>query len=717
MVELRVLGSTEIRRSGDAAGERIELPPKRFSLLAYLALARPRGLQRRDILCTMFWPESSHAGARNSLNQALHAIRRAIGEGAIGSRGREQVGLERGAVDCDAIAFESDLDGSRLHEALERYRGDLLPGLFARGALGFERWLEDERVRLRRRARDAAAELSLKGESNGDPIQAVRWLERALEIVPTDEAMLRRLIGLLHREGDRTGALLAYDRFADLLRSEYDTSPAPETEALMEGVRAHPRSYRQLAPATPEDKRVRSIAVLPLRDGGADETRAYSVEGMTEALVTELGRIRSLRVISYQSVRRFRQSQLTLREIAQALGVDALVEGSVLEAGGRVRVTAQLVRAEPEQHLWADAFEADAHDVISVHRDIARAVASSVAAAITAEDERLLAEPEQINPSAYHAYLQGWIRHATLLPTELAAAIPLYLEAIRLDPEFAPPRANLCLTQFSLLNMGELPLEETLDDIRRAARIVMKLDAGLAMTWTAQAALRIVEHDWAGAEESFRRAISIGPNESQTFTGFAYLLVGLGRSDEALEAAEQARRLDPLAPFANWIIACCLHYARRSDEAIRQLHRVLELFAEYPLAWIFLAKCHHQLGNRGATIEACHRSLQMLPENPMTLAYTTHMLAQAGEPETAEHVMERFEQQRRRRGFAAPFYTASALCGLGRIDEALHELDRIDTGASTTGCLLAVDPLLDPLRARPAFLDLLRRLGLPVLPM
>lgn len=713
MIELTTLGTCAVRRLGNGSAESIDVPPKRLALLSYLVLARPRGFQRRDILCAMFWPEADQTHARNALSQALHATRRALGEGLIVSRGREETAPSDGAVVCDAFTFEQHLLAGRLAEALELYRGDLLHGLHVTGADGFEHWLDGERTRLRRQARDAASRLADVGETEGNLVAAARWLERGLEIIPVDETLVRRLISVLHRAGDRTGAITAYERFTRVLESEYETEASAETRALIDIVRAPGQTLPPSPPGgTVPAGTIRSIAVLPLHSLGADDMRAYSADGMTEALVMELGRIRSLRVISLQSVLQFKGSRQPLRDIARLLGVEALVEGSVLEAGGRVRITAQLVRADPEEHLWADAFEADARDVISVHRDVARAIGSAVAAALSTEEERQLRSAQPVNPAAYHAHLQGWIRHATLLPGEMAQAIPLYMKAVSLDPSFAPPRAHLAQTHFVLLSMGELRVEENVAAMREAADLAVTLDPTLAVGYASQGLARMAMHDWTSAEERLRLAVTMAPSLAIAHGNLCAFLTGMARFDEGAQAAERARRLDPLAPYANWLGGWCLHYARRAEESIRDHRRVLELFPEYPLAWIFIAKSHYQLGDRRATVEACRRSLDLLPENPMTLAYVTHMLAGIGERAMAQGAMDRLEHQRTVRGTIAPYYDAIALCGLGRREEALARLDEIRSDASTTGWLLKVDPLLDPLRDDRRFDAVLQRVGL-----
>jgi serine/threonine-protein kinase len=304
------------------------------------------------------------------------------------------------------------------------------------------------------------------------------------------------------------------------------------------------------------------------------------------------------------------------------------------------------------------------------------------------------------------------MKHVTLLPDELAQALPLYLEAIALDPTFALARANLAVMLFDLIIMGELPLEGKLEALKEAAAMAVTHDPALALGQVALGAERLLTHDWPGADECLRQMESVAPNLPIGQAIRTVYLTGMARFEEGHDAALRTRRLDPLAPYAHWLVGWSLHYARRPIDSIRELHRVLELFADYPLAWIFLAKCHFQLGDSARTLDACRRSLALMPENPMTLGYVAHMLAGIGHRSEAEGVMTTLDAHRTSRGYVAPYYRAAALCGLDRMDDALVELERLRPDASTTGVLLGVDPLLDPLRGEPRFDAVLRRTGL-----
>ncbi len=237
-VQLRVLGSLRLSASDGRDLESLARQQKRIALLAYLAIAVPRGLQRRDTLLGLFWPELDDARARGALNQALYVLRNALGEQAIVTRGDAEVGLGDGVVSCDAAEFEAALDAARPAEALALYHGDLLDGFFVPDAPGFEHWLDAERARLRQRASEGAWAVAEAKATAGDAVEAARWGRRATELLTTvDEAATRRLMIFLRRLGNRAAALSAYEVFASRLKDEYELEPSAETQALAVALR------------------------------------------------------------------------------------------------------------------------------------------------------------------------------------------------------------------------------------------------------------------------------------------------------------------------------------------------------------------------------------------------------------------------------------------------------------------------------------------------
>jgi DNA-binding SARP family transcriptional activator len=238
VIDLKTLGAVELR---DAAGRELSSvlsQPKRLAVLLYLALARPRGFQRRDVLLALFWPEADHDHARAALRKVVHVLRRELGEGVLLGRGDEEVGFAQKTVRCDVVAFEEAIGDGRFTEALELYRGELLEGFFVSAAPEFERWVDGERVRLREQAAVAAWALADEAGSDEQGVPALNWARRALSLTPADEGALRRLITLAYRCGDRAAAMRAYSEFAARLAQEFGVRPSAETRQLIEVIKA-----------------------------------------------------------------------------------------------------------------------------------------------------------------------------------------------------------------------------------------------------------------------------------------------------------------------------------------------------------------------------------------------------------------------------------------------------------------------------------------------
>ncbi len=247
MIELRTLGALELTSAENSAVGSVLAQPRRAALLCYLALASPRGFHRRDTLFALFWPEYDAEQARHALRQSVYFLRRALGPKTIVSRGDEELALAPEQVSCDVWAFEAAVDQGRPADALALYRGELLAGFHISGAPDFERWLDQERSRLRQRAGEAGWALAAEREREGDAAGAVEAARRAVAFSPTDETALRRLILLLERVGDRAAAVRAYEAFAWKLEGEYELEPSAETQALVARIRAESRESQAAA--------------------------------------------------------------------------------------------------------------------------------------------------------------------------------------------------------------------------------------------------------------------------------------------------------------------------------------------------------------------------------------------------------------------------------------------------------------------------------------
>jgi len=269
MLQLRLLGGVELTRADGTQVRAVLSQPKRLALLIYLAAALPRGYHRRDTLLALFWPESPQHRARRALNRAIYYLRQSLGHGVLVSRGNEDLAVDAEWLWCDVVAFEQALDAHRAEDGLELYRGDVAPGFHANGLRAFEQWLESERGRLRRVARDAALLLADRDESRGEPAMAAHWAYHALTSAPHDELVIQRRMTLLDRAGDRAGALAAYDDFVARLREDLGVEPSPETQSLLAAVRTRHKVARDGGAADPVLAASPALEVEPASRGPA----------------------------------------------------------------------------------------------------------------------------------------------------------------------------------------------------------------------------------------------------------------------------------------------------------------------------------------------------------------------------------------------------------------------------------------------------------------
>jgi len=455
-----------------------------------------------------------------------------------------------------------------------------------------------------------------------------------------------------------------------------------------------------------------SIAVLPLDNLMNDPEQDYFVDGMTEALIAELSKIGALRVISRQSVMRYKGSKKPLPEIARELNVDAVVEGSVLRSGERVRVTAQLIGATPERHLWTETFDRDLGDVLGLHSEVAQAIASKIEIAVTPQEQTRLASARPVNPKAYEAYLKG--RHYwSLWPVGQDRAMEYFQEATEIDPKYSPAYAGLALCYAHLTYFQ--PPKEVYPKARAAALRALELDETLAEAHTAIGVVKLkFDWDWEGAERAWRRALELNPNSVEALELSSDHLIWWGQFEEGLAQARRARDLDPLNRSVNLAVAYAYLRARRYDEAIAQYRRMLELdpnfqFAHHHLAWIYTLK------GMNAEALAEYKKLGEHPDIPMGFLHSDiphlgFLYAKMGRRDDARRVADnliRISTQE----YISPYWVAIVYAGLGDKDQALAWLEKAYQDRSTMMGQLKVEAFFDSLRSDPRFQDLLRRMN------
>jgi len=455
---------------------------------------------------------------------------------------------------------------------------------------------------------------------------------------------------------------------------------------------------------------IRSLAVLPLRNLSGVAAQDYLADGMTEALIGRLSEIHNLRVTSHTSVMRFRNPQLSVPEIARELGVDAVVEGSVIREGDRIRVTAQLIRGATDEHFWSESYDRELGDALTLESEIAQSIARKVEVTVSGEERARLVAARPVSPEAYESYLQGMFAKGNRR-AEVEKRIAWFDEAIRKDPAFAQAYVGLASAYEALgtVFVGAPP-SETRPKVINAARKALELDPDLADAHVLLADMYTRQWKWPEAEAEYRRALDLNPNDAAAHDGFSDWLLCHGRMDEALAWARRARDLDPLGASGH-TIAWTLFNAHRYDEAIREFRDVLAVRPDdrlplWPLGWALI--CNHQAEE---AIPELEKAVSATDSSPGVISALIWAYAHAGRRADALRLLGELKK-RRQNGYVPAGAFVNAYLGLGNNDEAFAWFERAYEEQSNILIYIKVSPLFDPLRDDPRFQDLVRRVGL-----
>jgi len=456
-----------------------------------------------------------------------------------------------------------------------------------------------------------------------------------------------------------------------------------------------------------------SIAVLPLKNLSPDSQQDYFADGVTEALITQLGKISSLDVISHQSMLRYRGATKSLPEIAKELNVKAVVEGTVLHSGDRIRITANLVQAAPERHLWAESFEFEHRDILAVQERVAREVASHVHARLTATERQRLSTARPVDPGAYEAYLLGRA-YSFKTPTaaNLNRAKDYFEKAIERDPGYAAPYAGLA-ELYIIQRQWKGQHSDDRREARRWGEKALKLDNTLAEAHTVLARSAMQDWDWGGTERGFRRAIELNSSYALARLWYAMYLYGMLRFDEAVVEARRAQQLDPVSPYVNTFAGWAYFVAGRVDEGIASMQKALELDPSFSDASQQLARAYVALGKYPQAIAELRKGLAFNEQQPYLLGALAHAYARAGQRKQALQVISELQRIEAERPGYAPFGMIWAYAGIDDKERTFAYLEKAYHERVGRLVWLNTDPNLEPLRSDPRFADLVRRVGLP----
>jgi TolB-like protein/DNA-binding winged helix-turn-helix (wHTH) protein len=458
-------------------------------------------------------------------------------------------------------------------------------------------------------------------------------------------------------------------------------------------------------------KPMRSLAVLPLDNLSHDPEQQYFADGMTDELITALAKISALRVVSRTSVMQYKGTKKPISQIARELNVEAVLEGSVTRDRNRVRITAQLIGAAAEKHLWAEKYEGSLEEVLTLQDRVASAVAREIRIQMTPRERTLLATPRAVDPEAYEAYMKGRYLWEASSEENLRKSQDYFEQAIKKDPGYALAWAGLADTYDKLADWGVVPRKDSGPRARAAAQKALDLDNSLGGPLITLAAARTnLEWDWAGAERLCKRAIELNPNCGNAHHVYATLLAALGRIQEAVAEARRAHEVEPLNAQFHANVIWKLYLAHEYEEAELEFRKMRQWHLNFTGGYI-MASVYLQTGRQREAVAELQRRAAESRRGILELMYLGHALGVSGARAEGHKVLEEMQSLSQRR-YVPPEHFAIVYEGLGERDRALQWFEKACAEHSMNPWLLP-DPRLDSVRSEPRFKEILRRMGLP----
>jgi TolB-like protein/DNA-binding winged helix-turn-helix (wHTH) protein/Tfp pilus assembly protein PilF len=459
---------------------------------------------------------------------------------------------------------------------------------------------------------------------------------------------------------------------------------------------------------------ITSIAVMPLENLTGDPGQEYFVDGMTEALITELGKISSLRVISRTSAMVFKGAKKPLPEIARQLGVDAVLEGAVARNGDRVRISTRLIHLSQERTLWAENYERDLREISALQSEIVLVVADEIKIKVLNQEQARLARVRPVNPRAYEEFLRGRYLQAKMTPEDMRKALAYFQHALEIDPSYAPAYIGIvdCYTIGGGFQLG-VSLKEGVAKMKEAAHKAVELDDTTAAAHYALAKVKYYEWDLPGAEKEFRRALELNPGDAQVRRHYGHYLIAMRRHADSIREMQHALALDPLSPLLTTEVGWTYYYARQYPEAIKQGRKALEMERDFPYARLLLGESYWFQGMVKEALELGWPS----PYRP-EMAWRAKEINKRAGVQAVERWLVEDQEQRIARGEPLAARTLNHLAAqyaeLGDNERAIALLERAYREHDPWLPMDIAAPRFDPLRSDPRFQDLLRRIGLPV---
>jgi TolB-like protein/Tfp pilus assembly protein PilF len=457
---------------------------------------------------------------------------------------------------------------------------------------------------------------------------------------------------------------------------------------------------------------IRSLAVLPLENLSGDPSQEYFADGMTDALITTLAQIGALRVISRTSVMRYKGARTALPEIARELNVEAVVEGTVLRAGERLRIDAQLIDARTDTHLWAEKYERPLGDILVLQSELAQAIATQIRLRLTPEEQARLAGARLVDPKAYDAYLMGRLNWNKRTKEGIEKGLQYFRQSLARDPSYARGHAGVSDCYNMLGFWGWSDPREVFPAARGAALRALRIDETIAEAHTALAWVLILhEWDWEGAARELGRALELNPGYTTTLQCYSHYFTYLGRHKEALEYVKRTLEFDPLSTVMNSSASAMLYLAREFELAREQALKTIEIDDNFAPPYLWLGWTCQECGRLKEAEAALETASAISGGSPLSRASLGRTLAISGRRAEARRIADDLEELRSKR-YVPAYYLAFLYAGLEEKDRALSWLEKACEERSAWAAMMKVDPKFAGILEEPRFQELLRRIGL-----
>ena len=455
-----------------------------------------------------------------------------------------------------------------------------------------------------------------------------------------------------------------------------------------------------------------SLAVLPMANLSGDSNQAYFADGLTDMLITDLGKIGALRVISRTSVMQYKGSPKPMKQIANDLGVDAVIEGSVLRTESHVQITARLIQARTDSQIWSQVYDQDLGKLPELQSVLAQTIADEIRVKLTPEEHARIAATRGVNPEAFDAYLRGRYDWEKRTEDGLKKSLEYFQHAIDLDPSYALAYSGLADSYSTLGNNQFLPPGEAFPRARAAAQRALMIDQSLAEAHASLAFARWnYDFDWGSIEREYKRAIELNPGYATTYHWYSGFLAGMGRHAEAVAAIEKARDLDPLSPRIGSNVGIILYFARDYDKAIQELQKAKAMDPSSGAPDLYLGMAYLEKGKFDQALSALEKSSHVPDAASSSALDLAYGYARANQGDKAREILDGLVKKSRR-SYVPALWIARVYAALGEKDDAFKWLDDAYSERSPQLAFLSVDPTLDSLRSDPRFLNLLTRMGL-----